>query len=77
MVLETCPYHAGLGGGMMGFGYGFWIQILILIAFFAVIWWVMKGQQLIQTPTQILENRLARGEITKKEFDDLKKSLSK
>lgn len=63
--------------GMMG-GYGWLIQIFIFIVFFLVVWWLIKGQPKQvkkERPSDILKRRLATGEITKKEFEDLKKEI--
>lgn len=67
---------------MMGFGMGFgWIISLILIA--VGIWFVIrlnqnqnnKGDSLDQDPLEIVKNRYARGEISKAEFERMKKDL--
>jgi putative membrane protein len=59
-------------------GYGWLIQIFIFIAFFLVVWWLIKEQPKQvrkERPLEILKRRLASGEITKKEFEDLKKEI--
>ncbi len=54
-----------------------------LIWFFFVIWifatpWDIPGRKIKKvTPLDILKKRFARGEITKKEFDDMKKQIEK
>lgn len=67
---------------MMGFGWLF--QILILILFFLVIWWMLKssgnfgyGCKCNNTAEEILKVRLARGEIDQKEYTRLKKEIEK
>lgn len=76
-----------MGGGMMGnypvYGdYGYWMffWILLLIAVIFVIVWlvykfVMKDNSASETPLGILKRRFAKGEITKKQFDGMKKDM--
>jgi uncharacterized membrane protein len=74
-------------GGMMGnyplsygysnYGYGnvFWIVLLgAAIALFAYKYWV-KTLRSPETPLGILKKRFARGELTKKQFEDMKKDV--
>ena len=73
----------GYGGyGMMGgygWGFGMWVfPLLILALFFAVVWWLVKqnqGYSSGDTAEQILKKRLARGEITEKEYRKIKKEI--
>ncbi|TKB23753.1 SHOCT domain-containing protein [Desulfopila sp. IMCC35006] len=70
-------------GHMMGYGGGmymwlFWIFIVGVIAYFVLD--RIKHNQNAQdssgeSPTEILKKRYARGEITKEEFDRIKKEL--
>ncbi|MBA7708887.1 hypothetical protein ES703_117792 [subsurface metagenome] len=84
----TQPYSCGFsmhGGpyGMMGFGYGgiiMWIIFLIIIGL--VVYLILrntgfKGFEISdrETPLDILKRRYAQGEITKEEFDNMKKDL--
>ena len=78
-----------MGRGMMGgypanydytdYGYStiFWIMLLIVvIALF--VWVILKmgiKNKYSGSPLNILRNRLARGEITKKEFEEIKNNL--
>lgn len=77
MAIDTCPYAAG--GMMGGFGYGWIFQILILVLFFVIIFWLLRNQQGSQKtnekPKDILKRRLASGEISKKQYDELKKEI--
>ena len=70
--------HDGGYGMMGGFGGGmFWhwgFQLLILALFFLVIWWLLKGG-VGEDPTKILRRRLAKGEISEKEYRKLKKEI--
>jgi len=75
------------GYGMMGYGIGhMWInwlfQILILVVFFMVIWWLFRssgsfGFKSGESATDILKKRFAAGEIDSKEFERLKKEIEK
>lgn len=57
------------------------IIIIIILAVFAVIgivaviWWIRKIIPKRKTTLDILKNRLAKGEITKEEYDELKKEF--
>lgn len=72
--------------GIMGYGTGFgiwfnWLfQILILVLFFLVIWWMFRnsgsfGFRSNESALDILKKRLAKGEIGEKEFQKLKKEI--
>ncbi|MBC8500777.1 MAG: SHOCT domain-containing protein [Nanoarchaeota archaeon] len=71
-----------MGYGFMGFG---WIsQIIILILFFLVVWWLIRNSGSFgykcgenETATDILKKRLAAGEISQKEYQNLKKEIEK
>lgn len=73
---------------MMGDGYGFghsifpgfpiFLQLLLFIIFLGVIYWIMNsGNFTNQNAEEILKKRLAKGEITKKEYNEIKKEISK
>lgn len=61
-------------------GYGWIIQLILITILFLVIWWLLRdnkfGYKTNETPLEIVQKRYAKGEITKKEFDKLKKDLS-
>ncbi len=77
-------YYYGYGG-MMVFG-----AILMILFWIAVIWlivWVikqavkdkgmmMREERHDRPPLDIAKERLAKGEMTKKEFDEIKKDLT-
>jgi putative membrane protein len=74
----------GMGGyGMMGFGMGFgWVFMLLFWG--VVIWLVYTLINAAQTKTQenkqdnaveILKKRYAKGEITKKQYEEMRKEL--
>ncbi|MBI5389651.1 SHOCT domain-containing protein [Candidatus Woesearchaeota archaeon] len=72
-------YGYGIGYGYMGFMWLF--QIVILVLFFVVLWWIVKNASTFgykignESPLDILKKRLARGEITEKEYQTLKKQI--
>ncbi|RJQ15679.1 SHOCT domain-containing protein [Candidatus Woesearchaeota archaeon] len=64
--------------GLMGYGWIF--QLVILILLFLIIWWLVKssgsfGYKTDETAAGILKKRLAKGEITLKEYNQLKKEI--
>lgn len=80
-----------MGRGMMGSypasyaysSYGYWSIFWILLfaaVIFLMVWIVYRfgiKKTASETPLNILKNRFAKGEITKKEFDDMKKEIGK
>ena len=71
----------GMGGyGMMGFGMGFGF-ILMLLFWGALIWLVVTLISTSQSgkkeeyPLNILKKRYASGEISKKQYEEMKKEL--
>ena len=74
---------AGNWGHMMGYGYGggfMWLIVLVLVG--VVIYFLVqvsksKGSDssIIETPSDILKKRYAKGEIDKEEFECKKKDL--
>lgn len=76
------PYSGGWGWGTMIIG-GI-LMILFWVALIALVVWVVKliikpgqpqGSGTVQTPLDIVKNRYARGEITKDQFEQLKRDL--
>lgn len=74
----------GMGGyGMMGFGMGF--GFLFMMLFWGVIIWVIvtlinsaqSNKKDDSDPLSILKKRFVRGEITKKQFEEMKKELKR
>ena len=71
----------GFGLGWLGMGIG----ILIMIIFWAgiialIVWGALRlsrsgGKSVAETPLDTAKKRYANGEITKKEFDQIKKDL--
>ena len=70
MAYPTCMMHGG-------FGFGWIIQIIIFVAFFAIVWWLLRSNQMQKTESasEILKKRLVSGEISKKEYEELKKEI--
>src|SRR3989338_4490577 len=77
-----------MGYGMMGntpFGYGYWsfwniVWLLLWIGLIVLIVWliykfIIKREGLHETPIVILKKRFAKGEINKKQFEEMKKEL--
>ena len=70
----------GFGHGAMGtavFGmhsFGWFFQLIILLLFFAVIYWVLSGFSK-NSALEILKRRYAAGEISRKEFLKIKREL--
>ena len=69
-------YGMGMGYFGMVFMVFFWILIIVLIGYFVKM--IMdrgRGGESIETAEDILKKRYARGEISKEEFDTMKKDL--
>ncbi len=71
----------GMFGGGMWFGWIFWIIILVIIIW-AVVQFTNRNQQnnslnpnKEETPLEILKKRYAKGEISKEEYEEIKKNL--
>lgn len=78
-MADVCAFGGHMGGM---YSYGWLYQILIFIIFFLIVYWLIKSNQntIISTKTEelpidILKRRLAKGDITKKEFESLKKEI--
>jgi putative membrane protein len=61
--------------GMHFFWWIFWVIILIWI--FATPWDIPGQMKRRETPLGILKKRFAKGEISKDEFEEIKKTLEK
>ena len=79
------PYNSSMGnwGHMMGSGYGggfMWLIVLVLVGvgiYFLLKVYKSKGSDVsnIETPSDILKQRYAKGEIDKEEFERKKNDL--
>ena len=54
-----------------GFIYMIFAQVIFFIVTLILILWLVKSRQSFNSVKQILDRRLAKGEITKKEYKDL------
>ena len=70
----------GMFGGGMGFGWFFWIILLVLIIW-AVVQFTNNGNRQNdglkdgETPLDFLKKRYAKGEISKEEYETIKRNL--
>ena len=73
-------YGPGGGWPMMHYGYGGWSMWLIPVIVVAIaIYFIVQAQRgggARETPLEILKKRYAKGEISKEEFDRMKRDLS-
>ncbi len=64
--------------GGMGYGWFFWI-IIVVIAIWGILQFTNRNQpynnQTAETPLDILKKRYAKGEITKEQFEEMKRNL--
>ena len=61
-----------------GMGWGMWfipLLIIILIYFLVKNIWQTKDGQSDESPMEILKKRYAKGEITKEQFEEMKKDI--
>jgi putative membrane protein len=73
-------YGPGGGWPMMHYGYGGWFVwlLLVIVVAIAIYYFVQaqKGGSVRDTSLGILKKRYAKGEITKEEYDRIKRDLS-
>jgi len=77
------PYGGMMGYDMMGYGGWGWIVglvfwVLAFVALVLVVFWLYRsitGAGRALSASEILKQRYAKGEITKKQFDEMKKDL--
>jgi putative membrane protein len=69
----------GLGGGGMGFGFVFWLAILAAIIA-VIVWFARSGpsdrNQRRSSGLEVLEQRYARGEISREEYLEKKRDIA-
>ncbi len=67
----------GTGWGMEGMGWGMWFVplLVILLAIYLFIEYnpQTKGRPTMESPVDILRKRYAKGEVTKEQFEQMKK----
>lgn len=86
LILSSCYYPRGWhmmdDWGHMSWGFGgvfMWLIFLVLIG--AVIYFVVRGEKWMkrgqgdETALDILKKRYAKGEITRQEYEEMKKEL--
>jgi putative membrane protein len=68
--------HYGYYGFMAGFGL-LWSILFWALLIWLIVWLVRRGGAMHSTEgaVEILKERYAKGEITKKQYDDMKKDL--
>ena len=79
MAIASCP----MANGYLGIGNGWIFQLIILIIFIFVVWWLFKSNPSFwkwetyqdESASKILKGRFAKGEITKKEYEQLKQEI--
>lgn len=69
--------HGMWGRGMMGYGggWGLFVWLLILAGIVLIALGVFRKDARPESPLDVLKRRLARGEITKEQFEELKQAL--
>ncbi|EKD39319.1 MAG: hypothetical protein ACD_75C00441G0003 [uncultured bacterium] len=87
LVVSACGrFDRGFGEGwgpMMSFGYGgmfMWMLLIVILIAALVYWLAMEAKSKTkgmsgETPLDILKKRYAKGEITRDEFEKMKKDL--
>ena len=69
--------HYYAGQGYFPF-FGVLFHLIPIVLFFLIIYWLVSSSKMSSdSAEEILKKRLARGEITKKEYEILKKEISK
>lgn len=80
MILLSCVYPRG--GHMMDWNYGFggfiWLLIILVVLIGVVIYFMKNREKLKEydeAALEILKQRYAKGEITKQQYEEMKKDL--
>ncbi len=72
------------GGGMMGFGMGYGMGIIMVLFWGAIIWLIIslinagtqKSEETSESALAILKKRYARGEVTREQYLEMEKQLA-
>lgn len=88
LLISSCggySFRCGDGlGSMMNFGYGgmfLWMLLLVILVAAAIYWFAWEEKSKTNSPLSgeipldILKKRYAKGEITREEFERMKKDL--
>lgn len=62
-------------GDYWGMGWGMWFIPLLIIALIIFLYLNNNSSSQKETPMEILKKRYAKGEITKEQFDEMKKNI--
>ena len=62
-------------GYYWGMGWGMWLIPFIIIVLLVIFFRNNTSQSQNETPLDILKKRYAQGEITKEQFDEMKKNI--
>ncbi|AFN74033.1 hypothetical protein MROS_0792 [Melioribacter roseus P3M-2] len=68
-----------MGFGWMGFGWIFWLIVIAIIVYLIIKTTNQKQSENVypkETPLEILKKRYAKGEISKEEYERIKKDIS-
>jgi len=57
------------------YGYGWAFELIILLLFFLIVYWIIKSSIKNESAIEILNKRYAKGEISKGEYQNLKKDI--
>ncbi len=57
------------------YGYGWLFELIVLVLFILVIYWVVKSNYREDSAIDILNKRYAKGELSKKDYLSLKKEI--
>jgi putative membrane protein len=65
----------GRWGSGAGFGFGLLVLLLFIVGIVLIVLAFIRKEPRGEEPLELLKRRLAKGEITKEQFDDLKRAL--
>lgn len=77
--MQGIGMNIGMHQNFLGMPLGLILQIFIILALFLITYWLLKSAKtpLKESAIEILNRRYANGELTKKQFLNLKKDISK
>jgi len=82
MALSLCGPFGVFNGAMMGtwlMGWGMWLWVLVLagLGYLAYTWFRPRRRVAREDPLEVARLRLARGEITAEEYEELVRRLKR